>query len=154
MRVRVREGDLRKELSRPIRNNVRETANKASRKSLRKLNGFIFQQLSAKSDLILDLTIRNGNFFKARAWKSKQWKRDFPGVVLGPDSNDSGMGGAWLVSGGGSSSSSESPPHPIPWACSQAAGSEAGSLTGGWLGSLAELQRKLLCASAISSKRL
>lgn len=72
MRVRVREGDLRKELSRPIRNTVRETANKASRKSLRKLNGFIFQQLSAKSDLILDLTIRNGNFFKARAWKSKQ----------------------------------------------------------------------------------
>ena len=28
--------------------------------------GFIFQQLSAKSNLILDLAIRNGNFFKAR----------------------------------------------------------------------------------------
>lgn len=42
-------------------------------------------------------------------WKIKQWKRDFPDVVLGSDSKDSKTGSACLAPGGRSCLSSEQP---------------------------------------------
>lgn len=61
---------------------------------------FFSHQLSVKYNLILDLAIRNGNFFKAHG-KSNNEKEIFLVLYLAQDSNDSKMGGACLVSGGG-----------------------------------------------------
>lgn len=97
--------------------------------------GFIFQQLSAEVQFNSGLHYKKWEIVQS-PWKSKQWKRDFPGVVLGKSSKDSKMGGAWLVSGGGSSFFSSRTSR----ACRQAAGSGAGfrgpsgvsSICGGW----------------------
>lgn len=61
--------------------------------------GFIFQQPSAEVQFNSGLHYKKWEIVQS-PWKSKQWKRDFPGVVLGKSSKDSKMGGAWLVSGG------------------------------------------------------
>lgn len=62
--------------------------------------GFFFHQLSVRYNLILDLAIRNGNFFKAHG-KFNNEKEIFLVLYLAQDSSDSKMGGACLVSGGG-----------------------------------------------------
>lgn len=119
--------------------------------------GFFFHQLSVEYNLILDLAIRNGNFFKLHG-KSNNEKEIFLVLYLAQDSSDSQMGGACLVPGGLGMVLF----FRTAWACCQA--SRSGACSWGPRGipriyGLAGLigrnpQRKLLCASAISGKRL
>lgn len=112
--------------------------------------GFFSHQLSVKYNLILDLAIRNGNFFKAHG-KSNNEKEIFLVVYLAQDSSDSKMGGACLVSGGGSSFSSKKPG---PAAKPQGQGPVPGDPMAypgsvGPLGSLAETRKGSCCGPVL-----
>lgn len=89
-------------------------------------------------------------------WEAKQWQIEFLGVVLGTDFSHSKKGGVCLVSGGGSSFFQKTPGPPPGLrvrGVSQGPSAFPGCVGRAGLFGRA-LQRKLLCASAISSKRL
>ena len=117
--------------------------------------GFIFQQLSAKSNLILDLAIRNGNFFKARG-KANNEKEVFLVLCLAQTPTIA----RWVVPGWpqeGVCPFLQNTPGPAARPQGQGPAPRApaappGCAVAGLIGR--ELQRKLLCARAISSKRL
>lgn len=149
--VRVWTGSWGSSCSRPVRNIIREAANKASRKS--KLNGIYFSA-TVRRWVILDLAIRGGTF-KARG-KANNEKEVF--LVLCLAQTPAMLKDGWCLAGHGRGLSLSSE-HPGPAARPQGQGPAPGApaappgcAVAGLIGR--ELQRKLLCASAVSSKRL
>lgn len=116
--------------------------------------GFIFQQLSAKSNLILDLAVRNGDFFKARG-KANNEKEVFLVLCLAQTPTIA----RWVVPGwsreGGCPFLKNTPgPAARPQGQGPAPGPQPHLQALRRLGSSAENCRGSRCATAISSKRL
>lgn len=136
-------------------NIIHEATNKASGKSLRKLNEVFPQQLSVQSNLILDLAVRNGNFFKAHR-KSNNEKGIFLVLYLA----QAPALARWVVpaySGEGNHPFLQNSPGLLP---SSGPGAWSRGPSGspsicGWAGLTGGgPKRKLLCARAIPSKCL